>query len=193
MRKRLWLLVAGAIVLVLGTLLGAALLAWPRVQLDSADVALARVSVPRLAGRVTAIEVRLATGELVPTQLRNGDLWPQGKLGAGESLTVQVTVRRPGWAGWLVGKTQRRSFAITTPSVHLLGRWLQVQPGSPVTVAFDCAGRDGCPWPIARAGAAQARERSCRWAWSPAARAAPGRSRSPLLLAPGNACRRRSR
>jgi lipoprotein-anchoring transpeptidase ErfK/SrfK len=136
MRKRLWLLVAGAIVLVLGTLLGAALLAWPRVQLDSADLALARVSVPRLAGRVTAIEVRLATGELVPTQLRHGDLWPQGKLGAGESLTVQVTVRRPSWAGWLVGKTQRRSFGITTPSVQLLGRWLQVQPGSPVTVAF---------------------------------------------------------
>ena len=32
---------------------------------------------------------------------------------------------------------QRRSFAVLTPSAHLVGRWLQVASGTPVTVAFD--------------------------------------------------------
>jgi len=64
-------------------------------------------------------------------------LWPLRRVAAGERLTVVVTVRRPGWAGWLVGHTQHHSFTITTPRAQLLGRWLQVQAGSPVTVAFD--------------------------------------------------------
>ncbi len=50
---------------------------------------------------------------------------------------MAVTVRHPGWISWLVGHTGQRSFTIVTPSVYLLGRWLQVQSGSPVTVTFD--------------------------------------------------------
>jgi hypothetical protein len=52
-------------------------------------------------------------------------------------LTVEVTVRRPSWAGWLVGRTERRTFTIETPRARLLGHWLQVKEGAPVTVAFD--------------------------------------------------------
>ena len=137
MRRRRWIVAALVIVVVCAALCATALLAWPRVDLDPADVALAHIALPHFAGRVTAAMVSLPTGEPVPVQLRNGDLWPQGKLAAGEPLTVRLTVRRPSWAGWLVGHTQRRSFALVTPSVHLLGRWLQVPVGSPVTVAFD--------------------------------------------------------
>ena len=46
-------------------------------------------------------------------------------------------MRRPGWAGWLVGASKQRSFTLRTPQAQLLGRWLQVKAGSPVTVAFD--------------------------------------------------------
>lgn len=45
-------------------------------------------------------------------------------------LTIKLTVRRPGWAGWLVGRTERHSFTVETPSAHLLGRWLQVKDGA---------------------------------------------------------------
>jgi peptidoglycan hydrolase-like protein with peptidoglycan-binding domain len=122
---------------VLAGLAGAALFAWPSAHLAAADDALARVDLPGFAGKVTAVDVRSADGARIPVRLSHGKLWPLGKLAAGERLTVAVTVRRPGWAGWLVGHSRRRTFAIETPSAHLLGRWLQVKTGAPVTVTFD--------------------------------------------------------
>ena len=133
----MWLVTALAVVVALAAATGAALLFWPQVHLGQSDAALARLVLPGFAGRVTAVEVSSESDGAVPVALRHGELWPQRKLAAGERLTVVVTVRRPGWAGWLVGHHQRRSFSVLTPSAHLLGRWLQVASGSPVTVAFD--------------------------------------------------------
>ena len=55
----------------------------------------------------------------------------------GEQLTVDVTVKRPAWAGWLVGHTDHKTFHVVTPSAELRGRWLEVPAGKPVTVSFD--------------------------------------------------------
>jgi peptidoglycan hydrolase-like protein with peptidoglycan-binding domain len=124
-------------VIVLGTLAGGALLLWPQVQLGPSDAALARLVLPGFAGHISTVEVNSLGDGVVPVALRGDQLWPLHQVAAAERLTVVVTVSRPGWVGWLVGHTQRRSFTIATPTVHLLGRWLQVQPGSAVTVAFD--------------------------------------------------------
>ena len=137
MRARAWVVTVVAVVVVLGGLATAAIFAWPHARLSASNDALARVVLPGFAGRVTAVEVSSATGDRVPVRLQGASLWPLQRLAAGERLTVELTVRRPGWAGWLVGHTQRREFTIATPGVHLLGRWLQVQAGAPVTVAFD--------------------------------------------------------
>jgi peptidoglycan hydrolase-like protein with peptidoglycan-binding domain len=122
---------------VLVALVGTALLAWPGAQLRATDDALARVAKPGFAGKVTTVAVHSADGARVPVRLSHGQLWPLRKLAVGERLIVAVTVRRPGWAGWLVGHTSKRTFTIETPSAHLLGRWLQVKAGAPITVAFD--------------------------------------------------------
>jgi hypothetical protein len=58
-------------------------------------------------------------------------------LDAGERVAVRVTVRRPGWAGWLVGHTATRTFTVETPVAHLENRWPQVPGGAPVAVTFD--------------------------------------------------------
>ena len=137
MRARVFVVTAALVVVVCGALAVAARAAWPSASLGAPDGALARVAVPGLAGRLVSVDVTTANGRRVPVQLRQGTVVPRHRLGSGESLTVDVTVRRPGWAGWLVGSTERRSFAITTPSARLLGRWLEVKPGAPVTVAFD--------------------------------------------------------
>jgi hypothetical protein len=115
----------------------AALLAWPSVRLASSPDALARVVVPRFAGRVEAVSVQSANKRNVPVQRRQGGLFPTGILSAGKSLQVRVTVRRPGWAGWLVGHTETRTFTVETPVAHLSNQWLQVDAGAPVTVSFD--------------------------------------------------------
>jgi hypothetical protein len=115
----------------------AALVAWPHSDLAPDGDALARVTLPRLGGSVTAAEVHTAAGTKVPVVVRQGRLWPVGTLPAGERLRIALTVRRPGYAGWLVGRSETRRFTITTPTAHLRGRWLQVKAGTPVEVAFD--------------------------------------------------------
>jgi peptidoglycan hydrolase-like protein with peptidoglycan-binding domain len=125
------------VVVVLAGLAVAALFTWPRASLGADSEALAHLSLPGFAGKVTSVDVRSATGARVPVRLQGGRLWPRHKLAAGERLTVAVTVKRPGWAGWLVGKSERRIFTIRTPSARLLNHWLQVKTGDEVVVAFD--------------------------------------------------------
>jgi len=134
---RRWMLTLGVLVVIAAGVAAAAYFAWPAAGLASSTDALARVTLPGFAGNVTSVSVRTADGARVPVALRGGKLWPRTAVDAGERLAVEVTVRRPGWAAWLVGRTRRRTFAVETPVAHLRGRWLQVPAGRPVRVAFD--------------------------------------------------------
>jgi len=116
---------------------GVAFFDWPNAQLRSADVALARVVLPGFSGRVSAVSVRGPDGTRFPVAIRAGRLWPLAKIPAGERLTIAVTVRRPAWASWLLGKTKLRRFSVRTPVARLRGTWLQVRAGTEVKVAFD--------------------------------------------------------
>jgi peptidoglycan hydrolase-like protein with peptidoglycan-binding domain len=136
-RSRRWGITALTVAAALAAVVVFALVAWPSVRLETSAQALARVALPGFAGRVDLVSVRLAGGPRVPVVLRHGSLWPSGSLDSGERLTVELAVRRPGWAGWLVGHTERRTFTVETPSARLRGRWLQVPAGAPVRVAFD--------------------------------------------------------
>lgn len=138
MTVRVWMVLAAAAVTVAvaGSAV-AAYLEWPHVRLGTDDAALARVVLPAFAGRVESVAVHSAGGAAVPVQVRQGKLWPLGKLASGERLLAEVTVRRPGWAGWLVGHSERRTFSIETPTAHLLSRSLKVDTNAPVRVAYD--------------------------------------------------------
>jgi hypothetical protein len=137
MRVRVWVLAAGVVGLLVGGAAVAALVAWPSARLGAVDDALARVELPGFAGHVAAIDVTSSSGGRVPVALREGRLWPLRTLDSGERLTIVVTERRPGWAGWLIGTTKRRTFTIETPTARLRGRLLEVKDGRPVAVAFD--------------------------------------------------------
>jgi lipoprotein-anchoring transpeptidase ErfK/SrfK len=115
----------------------AALVAWPQAQLRSSSEALTSISLASYGGTVTRVEVTTPAGTHVPVALRGNAVWPTGKVSSGEELTVAVTVRRPGWAAWLVGQSATRSFTVRTPSAALRGSWLQVTRGAPVTLGFD--------------------------------------------------------
>ena len=115
----------------------AARLAWPSPRLAASSDALARISLPRFAGRVVRVRVVTASGAAVPVTLRDGELWPQGRLPQAARLLVDVTVRRPSWAGWVAGSTARERLEVTTPSLHVRSRLLHVQTGTPVAIGFD--------------------------------------------------------
>ncbi len=139
MRARVWFSAAALVAAVVVGAGVAAFIWWPSVHLGAPGDALARVAAPRFAGEVTAVQVRSANGDVVPVELRDGRVTPRGTVASGERVTVELTVRRPGWAAWLVGRTDHPTFTVETPSAHLLGRWLQIKSGGQVTVAFDKA------------------------------------------------------
>ncbi len=136
-RRRPLVWAAGLVLLVCGGAVAAALLAWPSPRLQDDSDALAGASQPWYAGHVSHIVVRNPAGHVVPARLVNGKIRPATPVPAGEPLTVELTVRRPLWAGWLVGHTEHRTFTVFTPEARLRGRWLEVRGGAPVTISFD--------------------------------------------------------
>ena len=145
MRARFWVCSAALLAVVVCGGGAAAFFLWPSAHLGAPGNALARIVLPRFAGKIDAVTVRSANGTEVPVNLDGGAVLPQGTVGSGQRLRIELTVRRPGWAAWLVGDVDHRTFTVETPSAHLLGRWLQVRPGGPVTVAFDTAGQRRLP------------------------------------------------
>ncbi len=133
-RFALWALglVLAACVLVAG----AALLWWPAPRVEADAEALARIVEPGYAGHVSKVVVRGPNGRAIHVDVRDGALWPGKQLRVGEQLTVEVTVRRPGWAGWLVGDTASVTRVLRTPSTRLTGRWLELDRGEPVVARF---------------------------------------------------------
>ncbi|MGH2970855.1 MAG: hypothetical protein ACRDNM_05905, partial [Gaiellaceae bacterium] len=141
MRRRL-LLVAGVLAgagVLAAAAFATARVAWPAPTMASSAGALLHISLPGIGGRVQSVRVVTMTAHDVPVQLRNGDVWPLHKLRQGMRLVVEVTARRPGWVAWLAGATVTRTFAVTTPSVHVRTPVLHVRPGDAVAVRLDSA------------------------------------------------------
>ncbi|MGH2860743.1 MAG: L,D-transpeptidase family protein [Solirubrobacteraceae bacterium] len=85
------------------------------------------VSVTALGGREQqVVPVRLDGRQIVPTE----------RLPAGERLTIQATVRRPGWISWLTGKEQQIRVRETTPVAKLASAFLTHEKGQPVRLDF---------------------------------------------------------
>ena len=78
------------VLLVLGAAAGAALLAWPRAELQAAPDALAGVAQPWYAGDVSRVVVRDPAGNVVPTRVEHGKIRPATAVRAGMPLTVEL-------------------------------------------------------------------------------------------------------
>ncbi|HLX20055.1 MAG TPA: L,D-transpeptidase [Gaiellaceae bacterium] len=131
------LLVVAGVLAGAGVLAAAARATWPAPATAISETALVHVSLPDIGGTLRSVRVSTTAGRLVPVRLSGGDVWPATSLPQGERLVVEVSVRRPGWAGWLVGSTVTRTFTVTTPTVHVQATLLHVRPGDGVAVRFD--------------------------------------------------------
>ncbi len=116
---------------------GAVALKASKPSLATDPVALAKVSLP--LGGATVQSVSAVTGpanDQVPVYLSGQQIWPSKKIRAGETLTVEVVVRRPGWNAWLTGKTQRLQLTVTAPTAHLVSHFLTVSGNQPLQLQF---------------------------------------------------------
>ena len=98
--------------------------------------ALASVDVKPLGGTIEHLEALGPHGGRIPIAVQDGRLTPLRKLAPGTQLTVLVTVQRPGWIGWALGKRHTVHLTLTTPVARVNQQWMTVHSGSDVRVAF---------------------------------------------------------
>ena len=68
----------------------------------------ARRAWSRSAARLERAEAVLPGGRALPVSVRDGRLTPREKIAPGQTVNVEVTLKRPGWSAWLIGDTQAR-------------------------------------------------------------------------------------
>jgi hypothetical protein len=131
------LLGVAVIVLVAIVALVVAVLLLSGASLAGDATALARVSVGPLGGTIEHVQAFAPDGRSVPLAVDGGLLTPLRRLTPGEQVSVDVTVRRPGWIGWALGGTRTDRLTLHAPVAQVSEQWMTVSPGTPVHVNFD--------------------------------------------------------
>ena len=106
------------------------------LQADSR--ALAKVELPLGGGKIERVLVTGGrTGNLLPVQVRGNQIWPRKRITAGERVTIQVVVKRPGAVSWLTGSTEHLRLTLTAPIARVVHPYLTVAAGAPLRVNFN--------------------------------------------------------
>jgi peptidoglycan hydrolase-like protein with peptidoglycan-binding domain len=111
------------------------LLSGARLAADGS--ALAHVRLQPFAGSIATIRASRPDGTTVPLRVRRGRLVPLVRLTPGETISVTLTVRRPGWSSWALGAERTERLSVRTPVANVAQRWLTVAPGGRPLVRFD--------------------------------------------------------
>ena len=128
------------IVLVLVVAAGAIAVASAGASLTAAPAALARVGMPLGGGTIeSALAFGGRTGSEIPVVVRGGEIWPRGTIPAGERVSIEVVVKRPGWISWLSGKTERVHLSLVTPVAAPNATYVTLRRGQPLKVTFNHA------------------------------------------------------
>lgn len=137
-RRNTRYVVTGAILAVV-LLLGGALvvIASSGAGLSADAQALARVDLPLGGGQIRGLDaVSGPHSQRIPIELRGTQIWPKALIPAGQRVTIDLTVKRPGWISWLTGSTQHLSLTVTAPLAHLKQHYITVGSG-PLRLQFE--------------------------------------------------------
>ncbi len=137
---RRWIIAAsialGAVALVAGGGLIAVRELWPQPQIEAGTWALAGVSLAPLGDRVSSVHVVDSHGRTIRVRLRAGRIETATRVRGALRVRVTLTVRRPGWLGWLVGGKKVVHATVRTPAAWLGSRFVYPRAGAPVVVRF---------------------------------------------------------
>jgi hypothetical protein len=115
----------------------AALVASSSASLVVDGSALARIKLPLGGASVERLSVIGGREQkVIPVNVENHLIWPDGLIRSGESVTVEAVIKRPGWISWLAGSTERIRLTLKAPVAHLTSQYLTVPSGTPLRVAF---------------------------------------------------------
>jgi len=138
-RRRAPYVVGGLlIVLVLAVAAGAIALASASAGLSVDPSALARVGMPLGGGTIESVSVLGGpTSREIPAEVRGDQIWPRGRIPAGESLSIEAVIKRPGWISWLSGATTRVHLSLIAPKAAPGRTYVTLRAGQPLRVAFN--------------------------------------------------------
>lgn len=106
-------------------------------SLSADSHALARVDMPFGGGSIQRVLVtRAPSNEPVRVELRGDQIWPRGVIRAGQRLSIDVVVKRPGSISWLTGSTERVRRDLTTPAAAVKTPFVTLRSGQPLGVRF---------------------------------------------------------
>ena len=128
----------GLLVLVLAAAGAAALiLISAKASLSTDPNAIAKIGMPLGGGTVRSVSVTTGPhSRPVPVELRGDQIWPKHQIKAHQLLQVDVVIKRPGWVGWLAGKTKHLHLTLMTPSASLRQHYVTLKPGQPLLLRF---------------------------------------------------------
>src|SRR4051812_33484560 len=130
--KKVWLGLLGvAIVLAAAASAG---VGGARAALADDPAAPARGHVGPVGGTLVSARAIGPGGRAVPVSADGGRLTPRERIRPGETVTVEVVLRRPGWDGWLIGHTKRERLTVTAPVARVTSHW--VRAGASIPVRF---------------------------------------------------------
>jgi L,D-transpeptidase catalytic domain len=136
-RRGAWAVLFAFLALVVIAAAALVLTLWSGVTLSTDPNALARLETQPFAGSLDSAVARGPDGRRIPLSVANGRLTPLAPVKAGEVISVDVTVRRPGIVAWALGSTRTEHLTVRAPAAHVISNWLTVPAGTPVRVAFD--------------------------------------------------------
>jgi hypothetical protein len=131
------LLVGGGLVGLIVVLFVLAVAVWSGATLQTDPTALAHVNLQPLAGSLEQASAFGRDGKRIPVSVHGGRLTPLSQVSPGETVSVDVVIRRPSLLSWALGKTRHEQLTFTAPVAHVADPWVTVRTGSPVTVTFD--------------------------------------------------------
>jgi lipoprotein-anchoring transpeptidase ErfK/SrfK len=114
----------------------AAVVLWSGATLKTDPSALARIELQPFAGKLVSATASGPDGRAVTLTRDGRRLTPTTLLTPGETVTVDVVVRRPGWIAWALGKERRERLTVTAPVARVTDRWVTGSGGS-ARVRFD--------------------------------------------------------
>jgi hypothetical protein len=131
--RGLWIGLAAVVVVV-----GGAAVVWAlsgaRLVADAS--ALGRVELQPFAGSLVSVRAQDAGGHAIPLVVSHGRLTPKVPVASGARIAIAVTIRRPGWEAWALGRTRHETLTVQTPVAHVVNRWVTAH-GRRAIVRFD--------------------------------------------------------
>jgi len=133
-----YVLAGAGLLLVAMVAAGALILASAHASLSSDSSAIARVKMPFGGGSIQSVTVTAGPHSARIPVRNTGDprIWPTALIPAGEKVSIDVVVKRPGWISWLAGSSQTLHLSMATPVASLRTHYLTVAAGAPLRLRF---------------------------------------------------------